>query len=55
MSAPWSTHGSILEGNWTMHRTPSLPATVRQPNKKPSDAPTRIVTYDLPAMFAYSG
>ena len=41
----------ILKGDWTMHRTPSLPPDLRDPAGKGACVP-RPIDYDLPALFA---
>jgi len=41
----------ILAGDWTMHRTPSLPPGIRD---EPTCSP-RPIDYDLPALFVMSG
>jgi hypothetical protein len=41
----------ILEGDWTMQRTPSLPPEARDPASGSTCVPRRI-DYDLPALFA---
>jgi hypothetical protein len=44
----------ILKGDWTMHRTPSLPPELRDPASGGACAP-RPIDYNLPALFARHG
>jgi hypothetical protein len=45
----FASREQVFAGDWTMRRTPSLPAVLRE---EPAVCQPRLITYDMPSLFA---